>query len=142
MLCASLTNLITACAVLCSAVTAVARIALVKPDKARNVENMILAAAQRGALQNKVRRSAEGALQDPVTLQAAVHLSLGMWGTGQAAGDAAMHGLGLSSLWFGVRPSAYLKYLASRRHFVPWMLSACHHGFSSLFWCQALSPLM
>lgn len=33
---------------------AVARIALVKPDKARNVENMILAAAQRGALQNKV----------------------------------------------------------------------------------------
>eukprot|EP00879_Flechtneria_rotunda_P004772 GHRR01005042.1.p1 GENE.GHRR01005042.1~~GHRR01005042.1.p1 ORF type:complete len:133 (+),score=45.63 GHRR01005042.1:211-609(+) len=31
-----------------------ARIALVKPDKARNVENMILAAAQRGALQSKV----------------------------------------------------------------------------------------
>lgn len=33
----------------------VSRIALVKPDKARNVENMILAAAQRGALQSKVR---------------------------------------------------------------------------------------
>lgn len=31
------------------------RIALVKPDKARGVENMILAAAQRGALQEKVR---------------------------------------------------------------------------------------
>lgn len=30
------------------------RIALVKPEKARNVENMILAAAQRGALQEKV----------------------------------------------------------------------------------------
>jgi DNA-binding TFAR19-related protein (PDSD5 family) len=43
-------------AVLCDAVSqhAVARIALVKPDKARNVENMILAAAQRGALQSKV----------------------------------------------------------------------------------------
>lgn len=39
------------CGVLCAAV---ARIALVKPEKARNVENMILAAAQRGALQNKV----------------------------------------------------------------------------------------
>jgi len=37
---------------------AVARIALVKPDKARNVENMILAAAQRGALQSKVRQGA------------------------------------------------------------------------------------
>jgi hypothetical protein len=34
---------------------AVARIALVKPDKARNVENMILGAAQRRALQSKVR---------------------------------------------------------------------------------------
>jgi programmed cell death protein 5 len=33
---------------------AVARIALVKPDKARNVENMILAAAQRGAITEKV----------------------------------------------------------------------------------------
>lgn len=31
-----------------------ARIALVKPDKARNVENMILAAAQRGAITEKV----------------------------------------------------------------------------------------
>lgn len=31
-----------------------ARIALVKPDKARNVENMILTAAKRGALQSKV----------------------------------------------------------------------------------------
>lgn len=34
---------------------AVARVALVKPDKARNVENMILTAAKRGALQSKVR---------------------------------------------------------------------------------------
>jgi hypothetical protein len=33
---------------------AVARVALVKPDKARNVENMILTAAKRGALQSKV----------------------------------------------------------------------------------------
>eukprot|EP00882_Tetradesmus_deserticola_P018793 GHRQ01020181.1.p2 GENE.GHRQ01020181.1~~GHRQ01020181.1.p2 ORF type:complete len:114 (+),score=31.82 GHRQ01020181.1:169-510(+) len=32
-----------------------ARVALVKPDKARNVENMILTAAKRGALQSKVR---------------------------------------------------------------------------------------
>lgn len=32
----------------------VARIALVKPDKARSVENMILAAAQRGAITEKV----------------------------------------------------------------------------------------
>lgn len=31
-----------------------ARIALVKPDKARSVENMILAAAQRGAITEKV----------------------------------------------------------------------------------------
>lgn len=31
-----------------------ARIALVKPEKARNVENMILTAAKRGALQSKV----------------------------------------------------------------------------------------
>ncbi|KAF8065805.1 Pdcd5 [Scenedesmus sp. PABB004] len=31
-----------------------ARIALVKPDKARNVESMILNAAKRGALQSKV----------------------------------------------------------------------------------------
>ncbi|WIA17039.1 hypothetical protein OEZ85_013947 [Tetradesmus obliquus] len=31
-----------------------ARVALVKPDKARNVENMILTAAKRGALQSKV----------------------------------------------------------------------------------------
>jgi hypothetical protein len=36
----------------------VSRIALVKPEKARNVENMILAAAQRGALQSKVRKAA------------------------------------------------------------------------------------
>lgn len=34
---------------------AVSRIALVKPDKARSIENMILAAAQRGALAEKVR---------------------------------------------------------------------------------------
>ena len=34
---------------------AVSRIALVKPDKARGVENMILAAAQRGQLGEKVR---------------------------------------------------------------------------------------
>jgi hypothetical protein len=33
----------------------VARIALVKPEKARNVENMILAAAQRGAITEKAR---------------------------------------------------------------------------------------
>lgn len=32
----------------------VSRIALVKPEKARGVENMILAAAQRGALGEKV----------------------------------------------------------------------------------------
>lgn len=32
----------------------VARIALVKPDKARGVENMILAAAQRGAIGERV----------------------------------------------------------------------------------------
>ncbi|KAF6254228.1 programmed cell death protein 5 [Scenedesmus sp. NREL 46B-D3] len=31
-----------------------ARVALVKPDKARNVENMVLTAAKRGALQSKV----------------------------------------------------------------------------------------
>jgi programmed cell death protein 5 len=37
-------------------VPAVSRIALVKPDKARGVENMILAAAQRGQLGEKVRR--------------------------------------------------------------------------------------
>jgi DNA-binding TFAR19-related protein (PDSD5 family) len=47
-------------------VIAVARIALVKPDKARNVENMILSAAQRGALQNKVRRPAGSAAQELV----------------------------------------------------------------------------
>lgn len=41
----------------CSLSSAVARIALVKPEKARNVENMILAAAKRGALQNKVSLS-------------------------------------------------------------------------------------
>ena len=36
---------------------AVARIALVKPDKARGVENMILQAAQRGNISEKVRLS-------------------------------------------------------------------------------------
>jgi hypothetical protein len=39
---------------------AVARVALVKPDKARNVENMILTAAKRGALQSKVRLGCSG----------------------------------------------------------------------------------
>ena len=39
-------------------VIAVARIALVKPDKARNIENMILAAAQRGQMMEKVRGAA------------------------------------------------------------------------------------
>lgn len=34
--------------------SSVARIALVKPEKARNVENMILAAAQRGQITEKV----------------------------------------------------------------------------------------
>ena len=34
---------------------AVARIALVKPDKARGVENMILQAAQRGMMNEKAR---------------------------------------------------------------------------------------
>jgi programmed cell death protein 5 len=38
----------------CAHPHAVARVALVKPDKARNVENMILGAAKRGALQAKV----------------------------------------------------------------------------------------
>jgi programmed cell death protein 5 len=33
---------------------AVARIALVKPEKARNIENMILSAAQRGQMMEKV----------------------------------------------------------------------------------------
>lgn len=36
--------------------TAVARIALVKPDKARGVENMILGMAQRGQITEKARR--------------------------------------------------------------------------------------
>ena len=34
---------------------AVARIALVKPDKARGVENMVLAMAQRGQIQEQAR---------------------------------------------------------------------------------------
>ena len=37
------------------AFTAVARIALVKPDKARGVENMILQAAQQGRISEKAR---------------------------------------------------------------------------------------
>jgi DNA-binding TFAR19-related protein (PDSD5 family) len=42
---------------------AVARVALVKPDKARNVENMILTAAKRGALQSKVSHKLPGTLK-------------------------------------------------------------------------------
>jgi DNA-binding TFAR19-related protein (PDSD5 family) len=38
----------------------VARIALVKPDKARSIENMILSAAQRGAITEKARRGTRG----------------------------------------------------------------------------------
>jgi hypothetical protein len=45
---APLCNLLLCCA------TAVSRVALVKPEKARNVENMILAAAQRGQLMERV----------------------------------------------------------------------------------------
>lgn len=44
---------------------AVSRIALVKPDKARSIENMILSAAQRGALGEKVRGGA-GSNASPV----------------------------------------------------------------------------
>ncbi|KAG2482737.1 hypothetical protein HYH03_018332 [Edaphochlamys debaryana] len=57
-----------------------ARIAIVKPDKARGVENMILAAAQRGALQAKVTEERlkelleqinerEGASKPKITIQ-------------------------------------------------------------------------
>lgn len=41
-------------AMLCRCAAAVSRVALVKPEKARNVENMILAAAQRGQLMERV----------------------------------------------------------------------------------------
>eukprot|EP00958_Prasinococcus_capsulatus_P020686 scaffold2737_cov218-Prasinococcus_capsulatus_cf.AAC.4 len=37
------------------AATAVARIALVKPDKARGIEDMLLTAARRGQIGEKVR---------------------------------------------------------------------------------------
>ena len=47
---------------------AVARIALVKPDKARGVENMVLQMAQRGQLTEKVRITHHKASNMPGTL--------------------------------------------------------------------------